>query len=336
MSKKLKGFVSLQHGEARETFFTKRSIERLSEYVDLTFTDSTVPLKTEQLCEELKGKGYEVILNGWGTAPIDANVLEAAPELKLVAYTAGSCAAFVTDEMFERGVTLIGGNKVFAMSVAEAAIGYMMFSLRNIEYYLNSVRTGGWRADDRANGGLFHKRIGIVGYGTIGKYVAQYLQPFTPELYIYDKFVPRETIEKMGKYSTLEEIFEECDIITLHLAKNPGTFGMISRELLEKLRPNQLLVNTARGAIIDEAAMRELLVQGRFRAALDVFVKEPLAPDDPLRTCPNVMIQPHKGGPTIDMREVVTFELTKDIGRFIRGEQLEHSISLEYARQMTQ
>ena len=336
MANKLKGFVSLQKGAVRDTFFTKRSIERLSEYVDLTFTESEVPLKTEALADELRGKGYELLINGWGTAVIDNTILDAAPELKLVAYTAGSCALFVTDEMFERGVKLIGGNKVFAMSVAEAAICYMMTSQRHIEYNLNTVRAGGWRGDERPTGGIFYKRIGIVGYGTIGKYVAQYLQPFSPELYIYDKFVPRETIEKMGKFATLEEIFEECDIITLHLSKNPGTFGMISRELLEKLRPEQLLVNTARGAIIDEEAMTELLVEGRFRAALDVFVKEPLAPDNPLRSCPNVMIQPHKGGPTIDMREVVTFELTKDIGRFIRGEELEHSISLEYARQMTQ
>jgi len=177
--------------------------------------------------------------------------------------------------------------------------------------------------------------IGIIGYGTIGRYVCEYLKPYSPELYIYDKFVERDTIEKVGRYSTLEEIFSECDIVSLHLSRNPGTLGIISRRLLEMLRPGALFVNTARGAIVDETAMIELLKEGRFNAALDVYVKEPLEADNPLRTLPNVMPLPHMGGPTIDMREVVVLELAKDIERMINGQPLEHSVSLEYARQMT-
>jgi len=336
MAEKLKGFVSQQICEARDTFFTPKSVAALNEYVDLTFTESTVPLPKEKLIEEIKGKGYDIIFNSWGTCPIDGDIIDACPTLKMVAYNAGSCAGVATEALYERGLKLICGNKVFAMSVAEATVCYMMFSQRNIEYYMGQVRTGGWRGAGFHNRGVFYKKIGIVGYGTIGKFVAQYLKPYSPELYIYDKFVPREVIEQVGKYATLDEIFSECDIVTLHLAKNPGTHGMISRELLEKLRPDTLLVNTARGAIVDEEAMTELLVQGRFRAALDVYVREPLAADSPLRTLPNVMPLPHQGGPTIDMREVVVLELAKDIGRFIKGEPLEHSVSLEYARQMTQ
>ena len=143
-------------------------------------------------------------------------------------------------------------------------------------------------------------------------------------------------IEQVGRFASLDELFSECDIVTLHLSRNPGTLGMINRALLEKLRPGTLFVNTARGAIVDEEALIDLLKQGRFNAALDVFVKEPLDADSPLRTLPNVMPMPHRAGPTIDMREVVVLELARDIGRFVRGEPLEHEVSLAYARQMTQ
>ncbi len=336
MNKKLKGFVFQPKGETRDTFFTPRAVSALSENVDLTFIDTASRVTKEMLISEIRGKGYNILFSGWGTMPIDADILDAAPELKMIAYDGGSVAGVATEALYDRGVKLICGNKVFAMSVAEATVCYMMAASRRLEASIAEVRSGGWRSTVPYDSGLFYKKIGIIGYGTIGKLVAQYLKPYSPELYIYDKFVPREVIEQVGRFASLDELFSECDIVTLHLSRNPGTLGMINRALLEKLRPGTLFVNTARGAIVDEEALIDLLKQGRFNAALDVFVKEPLDADSPLRTLPNVMPMPHRAGPTIDMREVVVLELARDIGRFVRGEPLEHEVSLAYARQMTQ
>lgn len=332
---KHKAFVSLQKGEVRDTFFTPRSIAALEEHLDLTFTESTRSLPKEALIDAMKGQGYEYLINGWGSCAIDGDILDAAPELKMVAYTAGSVAGIATEALYDRGVKLICGNKVFAMSVAEATVCYMMASLRKLEYYTSQIRAGGWTGTTPRWDGLFYKKIGIVGYGTIGHYVAKYLAPYDPQLYIYDKFVPREEIEKVGRYATLEELFAECDVVTLHLSRNPGTIGMINRGLLESMKPGALLVNTARGAILDEEALKDLCKAGKISAALDVYDHEPLEPDNPLRTLPNVMPLPHRAGPTIDMREVVTLELAKDIDRFLSGGELVHAVSLAYARQMT-
>ena len=126
MNKKLKGFVFQPKGETRDTFFTPRAVSALSENVDLTFIDTASRVTKEMLISEIRGKGYNILFSGWGTMPIDADILDAAPELKMIAYDGGSVAGVATEALYDRGVKLICGNKVFAMSVAEATVCYMM------------------------------------------------------------------------------------------------------------------------------------------------------------------------------------------------------------------
>ena len=104
---------------------------------------------------------------------------------------------------------------------------------------------------------------------------------------------------------------------------------------MERMKPDALLVNTARASVTDEDALFELLMAGRFNAALDVMNEEPFPADHPLRKCKNVLLMPHMGGPTIDMREVVTLELCKDIARLQNGEELVNRITAEAAARMT-
>ena len=137
------------------------------------------------------------------------------------------------------------------------------------------------------------------------------------------------------KRASLEEIFSECKIVTIHSAMNDKNRHMITRELLSLLRPDSLLINTARGGLIDEEAMTELLAAGSFRAILDVFEQEPLPEDHPLRQLANVYVIPHRAGPTYDRRKFVTAALIQDIRAWEKGEPLKMEISQKYASFMT-
>ena len=198
------------------------------------------------------------------------------------------------------------------------------------------MKEGGWRPKIDRNTGLIGKKVGIVGYGAIAKYYVDLLKWFNVDLYVYSKYITDEEIERIGaKRATLEEIFSTCDVISLHSALNEENRGMITGELLAMIKDGALFVNTARGRLVDDEALIKELGKGRFNAAIDVFVTEPLEKESPYRKMNNVMLFPHIAGPTFDMRERVLFELLEDILRINRGEDPKNYIPYDYAIRMT-
>jgi phosphoglycerate dehydrogenase-like enzyme len=225
---------------------------------------------------------------------------------------------------------------VFAKSVAEGCLCYTLAALRRLEHYMDVMRTGGFKETVFYNRGLFGKKLGIVGFGAIARHYLNLVRWFDLEVLIYSSHLTDEEAAKYGgRTASLEEIFSECDVISIHASNTAKTRGMITRELMERMKPDALLVNTARGAVIDEPAMFEMLLAGKFYAALDVYAEEPPAPDAPIRQCKNALLMPHMGGPTMDMRSVVALEVTKDIARLGRGEELQYEITAAAAARMT-
>jgi phosphoglycerate dehydrogenase-like enzyme len=258
------------------------------------------------------------------------------PNLKLIAHFAGSVAPVVAQDVYETDVKVISGNDVFAKSVAEGCLCYTLAALRRLEHYMDVMRTGGFKETVFYNRGLFGKKLGIVGFGAIARHYLNLVRWFDLEVLIYSSHLTDEEAAKYGgRTASLEEIFSECDVISIHASNTAKTRGMITRELMERMKPDALLVNTARGAVIDEPAMFEMLLAGKFYAALDVYAEEPPAPDAPIRQCKNALLMPHMGGPTMDMRSVVALEVTKDIARLGRGEELQYEITAAAAARMT-
>ena len=147
---------------------------------------------------------------------------------------------------------------------------------------MDVMRTGGFKETVFYNRGLFGKKLGIVGFGAIARHYLNLVRWFDLEVLIYSSHLSDEEAAKYGgRTASLEEIFTECDVISIHASNTPKTRGMITRELMEKLKPDALLVNTARGAVIDEPAMFEMLMAGKFYAALDVYAEEPPHPMHP-------------------------------------------------------
>ena len=140
----------------------------------------------------------------------------------------------------------------------------------------------------------------------------------------------------MQKKCSLDEIFETCDIVSVHTALNDKSYHSIGKEQFAKMKDDALIINTARGAVINEPEFIEELKKSRIRAILDVYENEPLPMDSGLRGLDNVILMPHRGGPTTDVREWVTIELAQDVKKFFEGKtDLKHQISLEYASRMT-
>ncbi len=330
----MKLFITMPKTETAKTFFTDQAMEKLREIGQVAQN----PLERELAVDELVelATGADVLLTGWGTACMGKKDLERLPTVKLIAHTGGSVADLIEEDVYDLGISVLSGNNIFAKSVAEGCLCYTLSALRRMEYYEKLVRQGGWREDKFVNQGLIGKKVGIVGFGTISKFYLELLRWFDCHILIYSSHLDKEEAKKYGgRVAGLEEIFATCDIVSIHSSLTEKTRGMITRELLMKLKPDALFVNTARGAVIDEEALFELLMEGRFYAALDVFAKEPIDALHPIRKCPNVLLIPHMGGPTMDMRQVVVCELARDIERWAQGKPLRNQVPLDHRRRMT-
>ena len=296
--------------------------------------------RTEEGYEELKRRmaGVEVLFGGWGIPKLGEDFYEAAKDLKIIAFTGGTVAHLVDDAFIKRGdIRILSGNNYYAESVASATICYILLALRKLYNTLKITEKEGWHRIDY-NRGLRKRTVGLVSFGMISKHVARMLQPFDCKVKVWSGHTISD--EDKAKYNieqcSIEELFSTCDVVSVHSGLNEKTYHLVDERLLGMMKQDALLVNTARGAVIDETALEDIVQTGKISAILDVFEVEPLPMDSRLRGLENVIIVPHDGGPTIDVHHLVTLGLIDDVRKFYNGETvLENEISVEYAKNMT-
>ena len=334
----MKAFVTFPQGFTYETFFTEENIKLAQSLGTIIWNDKSKNLTAEEIKEQICD--CDVYITSWGAPRLDEDILSAAPNIKLLTHLCGTVAPFVSDAMWDRGIRVISGNKYFAESVAEGTIGYILAALRDIpKFSYNLKEKKQWKKSTDWYEGILGKKVGLVSYGAIAKNLVRMLAPFRTKIYVYDIVdIPQEDKDRYNiTQVSLEEIFSECDIISLHTPLYDATRHMVNQRLLSMIKEGALFVNTSRGGIVDQRALVEELAKGRFRAVLDVYEKEPPVEDDPLYTLPNVMMMPHMGGPTVDLRKVITHDLLLESAAFVdRGEPLKNEISREAASRMTE
>lgn len=332
----MKLFVAIPRtANAWKQFMTEEARAYLEERFEVSYLSLDRQLKPEEVA--MYAKDADILMTGWGHPMIDSNVLEGTC-IKLIAHTGGSVADYVAQDVFEKGVKVISGNDMYAESVAEGALGYMLMGLRKMVDYVEDTRAGYWHSERCGRSeGLLGQTVGLVGMGAITKNLIPLLKPFGVKLKLYSGYpINAEYLaENNAVQASLEEIFSTCKVVSIHSALNDRTKGMIGKEHFDLLRDGAVFVNTARGAIIREDEMIEALKENRFTAVLDVYCKEPLDVDSPLRQLKNVYCMPHQGGPTIDRKPVVTMSLADDVLRFAEGKPLRYEISGDYAKRMT-
>lgn len=286
----------------RERCFASKDIAALREQANVILTDIDTPEGLETAWFQHAPQA-SVIITGWDTPPLTTAMLTAAANLKLLVHSAGSVKALLANApVWEYGIRVTSANEALATGVAESTLGLMIAGLKGFFSCAQLTRAGGWKVDSNTIPGvpvreMFDIAIGLVGGGAVGREVLRLLQPFEVDTFIADPFLTAEQAHAMGaNLLPLDALLSRCDIVSLHAPSLPQTRHMISRRELALLKDQAILINTARGSLIDEAALVDELSNGRIWAMLDVTDPEPPALDHPLRTLPNVFITPHIAG----------------------------------------
>ena len=281
----------------------------------------------------------DLILSGWGAPTLDDAFLEAAPNLKAFFYGAGSVRGFVTDAFWARQIKLTSAYAANAAPVSEYTLAAIFLSLkrfwRQTQFVKQKQRYPASKAEKTAGvAGGFQSTVGLISLGMIGRLVCQRLQPFDLKLIVYDPYVSQVDADQLGvKLVSLETLFQAADVVSLHTPWLPETEGMITGALLASMRPDATFINTARGAIVREAEMIEVL-QSRpdLWAILDVVYPEPPAPESLLFTLPNVVLSPHIAGSLAHECRRMGQYIVAELHRYLAGEPLLWEVTEKKAR----
>jgi phosphoglycerate dehydrogenase-like enzyme len=275
--------------------------EVLNVYPHAKFHDAGYRIGEDELIAFLKDCDAAIV----GFEPVTERVLSALPNLKIISKYGNGCESFDFQAMKRHGVRLGYTWGVNKLAVAELALGFMLMGLRWV-MPLNVAMRAGERPRLRNGRFLTGRVVGIHGCGNIGKEVVRLLQPFGCKIIAcdikdYADFYKQWNVEPVS----FDQLLARSEILTLHLPKTKQTLGLYSREVLSKLRPDCLLINTCRGGIVDEDALLERLDSGALTAAcFDVFAVEP-AENDRLIRHPNMLATPHIGASTEETRLIL-------------------------------
>ncbi|MBM4458391.1 MAG: hydroxyacid dehydrogenase [Chloroflexi bacterium] len=240
----------------------------------------------------------DACITSWDVAQLDADVMAAAPRLRAMAHMGSSVKRFVSDALWAAGVRVTSAGLALAMDVAETTLGLMIVGMKRVWPLGQHVRAGGWRETPWWPAReLFGKEVGIVGASNVGRHVIKLLRPFATHVLVCDPFLLPENAAELGaELVELDDLLRRADVVSLHAPAKPDTIHLLNAERLALMKDDALLINTARGSLIDEAALIAELRRGRFFAFLDVTDPEPPAADSPLRRLENVVVIPHIAG----------------------------------------
>ncbi|WP_419929972.1 hydroxyacid dehydrogenase [Candidatus Poriferisocius sp.] len=264
----------------------------------------------------------EVIVGHWGCPPLDAAVLDRAPQLGLFAYAAGTVKMTLTEAVWDRGIRVTSGANANAEPVAEFTLAAIMFANKGVLWRRGPADFSALSAMGDRQWGNYGRTIGIVGASLIGRRVIELLRSF-PHLKVtlYDPYVSPEEAASLGVDKVeLEELCAGADVLSIHAPALPETMHMIGADQLSALPDGATVINTARGPLIDHEALLPHLSSGRLYAILDVTDPEPLPEDSPLLAMPNVWISPHLAGSQGTELARMTDYVIEEVRRWSAGE----------------
>jgi phosphoglycerate dehydrogenase-like enzyme len=293
--------------------------ERLAAFADIHEHEGQEPATKSDLLRLLPGAN--AIMTSWDVARLDRDVIGAAPALGALAHMGGSVRRVVSDAVWEAGIRVTSAAPALGQDVAETTVGLIIVGIKRIWPLAQHVREGGWRETPWwPSRELRGRVVGIVGGGNIGRHVVRLLASLEPRMVVYDPYLSDAEAARLGvEKAELDDLLRRADVLTLHAPSLPETEGMIDARRLALMKDDALIVNTARGSLIDERALIAELSKGRFFAFLDVTDPEPPAADSPLRRLPNVVVTPHLAG-CIENCTRMSEMAVEELRRFFAGE----------------
>lgn len=309
----------------------REEIGRFVEIVGPAQTRETVGLATDLLAET------EIIFSGWGAPVFNAQFLAKAPKLRAVFYGSGSVRPFVTDAFWDREIVISSAWAANAVPVAEYSLGVILLSLKHFWKYAAHAKAGGaWGDQHRPMPGTFQTTVGVVSCGMVARKVLELLGPFDVRRLVYCPFLTDEEARHFNvERCSLAEIFERSDVVSVHTPHLPETVGFITGKHIASMRDGATLINTARGGVIREAEMLEVLARRPdLTAVLDVTEPEPPVAGSALFSLPNVILTPHISGSHHHECRRLGFTMLEELKRYLAGEPLRWQVTREMVGKM--
>ncbi len=278
----------------------------------------------------------QVIFSGWGMPKVDAPLLAHAPDLEIIFYGAGSIRGFATDAMWDRGIRVCSAWAANGVPVAEFSFANIILLLKRAWRHALDIKAQRRYSGKLPVPGAYGSTVGLVSLGEIGRQVCRRLQHLDVNVIAYDPYVDRQhTAELDAELVDLPDLFRRSDVVSIHTPWLPETEGMIGGELIGSMKSGAGLLNTSRGAVIDEPAMIEVLQRrDDLSAVLDVTHPEPPAEDSPLYTLPNVVLTPHIAGSMDGECRRMGQTMVEECRRWLAGEPLNYEVTRERAKRM--
>lgn len=276
---------------------------------------------TERLAADPDALGdVEVLFTGWGGPVLDSAALARMPRLALVLYGAGSVRRIATPEFWAAGIPIVTAAHANALPVAEFTVAQIVYALKDGWRHVLAARSA--RAPVRVGRapGAYGATVGVLSLGATGRLVCERLRDYDVRVIAHDPYTaPPPGVEAVG----MDELFATADVVTVHTPLTAETRGLVGRRLLASMKPGATLVNTARGAVLDEPALLDVLAERPdLFAVLDVTDPEPPLPGSPLFTLPNVVVTPHLAGSQALERRRLGDLVVGEFERWTLGEPL--------------
>lgn len=269
-------------------------------------------------------QGHQVLFTH--TAPVTAKVMDACPDLKLVVICRGGPVNADLAAATERGIVVCNTPGRNANATTEHSLAMILAAARQLAQRDAELKAGEWRSDyyryEVVSPELFGSTVGLVGYGAIGRRVAQVMSVIGAHVLVYDPYLTEELPEGIEQVETLDELLRRSNVLTIHARATAENVGLIGREQIALMPAGSVLVNCARPSLLDYDALCDALDSGHlYAAACDVLPAEPLPPDHRLLHTPNITVTPHLAGASKSAAWIAARLGAADIAAFIRGER---------------
>ncbi|MEU4223449.1 hydroxyacid dehydrogenase [Nonomuraea sp. NPDC026600] len=298
-------------------------VTRLRQSVDVDTTVTFTSFDGEQAARALATA--EILLTGWDCPRIDAGVMEAAPGLRALVHAAGTVKAIVDPVVFERGLVVSSAAEANAVPVAEYTIAMLVLGAKRVfgraSHYAAGADRSAWQPG--AGTGLHHCTVGVIGASRVGRHVLRRLRDFDVDILLADPYVSAEEASRLEvELVDVDELCRRSDLVTVHAPALAETRHLLDERRLALLPDQAVVINTARGSLIDTEALTRVCATGRVSAVLDVTDPEPLPLEHPLFRMPNVLVTPHLAGAQgRELRRLGEFAVG-ELERFLSGRPL--------------
>lgn len=319
----------VMNDRAYRTGFDDDRLARLHTLADLADPIRTTTLDTDSARARLAQ--VDVLITGWGAPMVDEAVLDTAPRLSAILHTAGSVKHIVAPICYERGLLVTTAAEANAIPVAEYTLAAILIAGKRAvqsaalfrQNRTEKVRPEGHKSN-------YQRTVGIIGYSRIGRRVVDLLRPFDLEVLVADPLADAAPIAAAGaRLVDLDELLRRSDIVSVHAPALPSTRHLLDKDRLATIPDGGTVINTARGVIVDTAALEGECVSGRLSAVLDVTDPEPLPADSPLWELPNVLITPHVAGAQDSEIHRLVDTALDELERYATGKPPIHAVTAD-------